>query len=174
VVEIRDLTPADAPALTEFTCDRWWQPRDWAEVADMFIRRVLATGGLGGANRRAVGLWDEGQLAGVASWELQSQTRWYVEVIAVHVDYQSRRYGRRLKLAVLSEARASNVSEVWSLVDIANKRMRKLNDKLGGVSRIDPEDRTKVIYVFRPKRGSGDEVSTGPSRRENTDEGAGS
>lgn len=64
--DLRDLQMHDVEALAGFVCVRWWAPHDWADEAELFIRRGLA-GALARAEASAVGLWADDKLIGVGA-----------------------------------------------------------------------------------------------------------
>ncbi len=81
---------------------------------------------------------------------------WLNIVLATHVDYWRRGYGRRLKGIVMQEAREAGVVAITSVVDRRNSAMRALNRQLGGVEEaiitdVEPDpDFCRCILPIRP------------------------
>jgi GNAT superfamily N-acetyltransferase len=86
------------------------------------------------------GLWVGDQLVAVDAWRTERDPAvryrwgdqvWLNVVLAVHADYRRRGLARRLKLALVEEARHAGIVAITSIVAWTNIAMLNLNEKLG-------------------------------------------
>ena len=77
----RLLTTHDRAALEAFECAIYRE--DWTRQPELLIRGFLPDGIADGTSR-GLGIWEDGQLVGVAAWSEQgSHLVWRVSVLAV-------------------------------------------------------------------------------------------
>lgn len=142
---VRSLGPDDRDELGRFSCRTFREP--WSDVAEEMIAERLADELARDPAVRAVGVWEDGVLSGVAAWRLDDDLCRSI-VIAVRTGARRSGLGRKLKLHVLDTARSSGAAAVVSQVHWDNHAMLDLNTELGANIEAIPGDRDYCICVI--------------------------
>lgn len=149
-MEIGPVGPEHRALLAVFRCAGSARTAPWSIVIENLVRERLADA-LKHAGTSALGVWGDGQLLAVIAWTIDpaASDSWQVVTLATGYGWYRRGLARRLKLAVLAEARAARAREVVSLVHRDNTAMCALNESLGGRAVLDPSDprREHLVYV---------------------------
>jgi ribosomal protein S18 acetylase RimI-like enzyme len=145
---LRPIQVEDASACARFSCRGYREP--WSVAVEEVIREHLVDLVLANYNE-ALGLWSGSRLAGVVSWTVHhgDPIVFEIGVLATNDGFRRRGVATTLKRAVLDRARQAGAALVLSEVHIDNEGMQVVNEKLGGVGRIDRRDHTYLIYSFR-------------------------
>lgn len=135
-ISIGQVTSGHAAELKTFNCRIFKQP--WTNLVEEAVQNFLAPE-LAAQSASAIGVWDNGTLCAVAAWRVDEGAPpiCHSLVVAVRNGYLRRGHGRRVKEALVAEARNAGASAVVSEVHWDNQAMIELNASLGAnVERI--------------------------------------
>lgn len=147
---VRAITPADKTALDRFRCAELGRP--WTEPLEDLVRHQLTQELTSTSVNRALGLFDGSELAAVVAWRMEVALPTVARVLALATDLRFRRrgYARRLKLEVLTSARADGRQIVASQVHRDNTPMLHLNESLGARIHLDTIDEDGYVLCTIP------------------------
>ncbi len=113
-------------------------------------------------------LWVRDHLVAVDAWRTERDPAvryrwgdqvWLNVVLAVHIDYRRRGLARRLKLALIEQARQAGIVAIISIVAWTNTPMLNLNENLGAsrdyiITDVEPDPAfcRCLIHIFRPEQ----------------------
>ena len=126
-----------APTLEAFPCASFDQPGS-VEIERMIREELSYSLEVGLVQGEA--LWVRDHLVAVDAWRSGRDPAvryrwgdqvWLNVVLAVHIDYRRRGLARRLKLALIEQARQAGIVAIISIVAWTNTPMLNLNENLG-------------------------------------------
>lgn len=143
-MELEPLGGHDVDSLATFACARSDAP--YSLEVERYIR-TIAPEEFGAGVVEVLGSWDGSALVAVIVYTT-TLPLWHVTALATSPRYERRKQAFRLKLAVITRARAAGAAAVYSHVHRDNIPMRNLNEKLGGVCELlDPDGPYLVCTV---------------------------
>ncbi len=143
-MEIRDIAGTDGEALTAFRCDAG---DPWARDVEESICEDVGPLVIEGSYR-AMGAWDDGDLAAVVAWRRYGDEYWWMALLASSLRHRGKGAAKTLYIELIRRARDENVRPISSRVDRGNVQMIGLQRTLDATREVDPNDIDSYLYVL--------------------------